>query len=94
VIGTGGGVGAVAGGTALGSDCGVFDAAWTDFTIASAVPVTSSTGVADAEGAPETEPARIAAAAKTTPRPKQRFSPDCITLVSTQYLDIYTWEAL
>jgi uncharacterized membrane protein len=72
----------------------VFDAAWTDFTVASAIPANSSPGVADAEGAPETEPVRIAAPAKTTPRRRRCFSPDCIALVSTQYLDIYTWEAL
>lgn len=52
----------------------MFDAAWTDFTVVSAVPATSSPGVADAEGAPETEPVRIAALAKTTPRRRQCFS--------------------
>lgn len=72
----------------------VFDVAWTDSTVAPAVPATSSPGVADAEGGPETEPVKIAAPTKTTPRRRQCFSPDCIALVSTQYLDIYTREAL
>jgi hypothetical protein len=62
------GAGGVAGGTSLGSVGAAFGGVLTASTVDPTLSVTSPTRVADATGAPETEPIRIAPATKTIRR--------------------------